>query len=55
MEQRAALAQYQQSEPEATYLTLTGRVVLQAMIITSNRAQRQAVSELIAEDLDTST
>jgi NodT family efflux transporter outer membrane factor (OMF) lipoprotein len=52
VEQRQALAQYQQSETDAAYLTLTGNVALQAMIIASTRAQLQAVSELLAEDRD---
>jgi NodT family efflux transporter outer membrane factor (OMF) lipoprotein len=52
VEQREALAQYQQSEVEAAYLSLTGNVALQAMIIASTRAQLQAVSELLAEDRD---
>jgi NodT family efflux transporter outer membrane factor (OMF) lipoprotein len=52
VEQREALAQYQQSEVEAAYLSLTGNVALQAMIIASSRAQLQAVSELLAEDRD---
>lgn len=52
VEQREALAQYQRSEVEAAYLSLTGNVVLQAMIIASTRAQVQAVSELLAEDRD---
>jgi NodT family efflux transporter outer membrane factor (OMF) lipoprotein len=52
VEQREALAQYQQSELEAAYLSLTGNVALQAMIITPTRAQLQAVSELLAEDRD---
>ena len=52
VEQRQALAQYQQSEAEAAYLALTGNVALQAMIIASTRAQLQAVSELLSEDRD---
>ena len=52
VEQREALAQYQHSEVEAAYLSLTGNVALQAMIIASTRAQLQAVSELLAEDRD---
>jgi len=52
VEQREALAQYQQSEVEAVYLSLTGDVALQAMIIASTRAQLRAVSELLAEDRD---
>jgi NodT family efflux transporter outer membrane factor (OMF) lipoprotein len=52
VEQREALARYQQSEVEATYLSLTGNVALQAMVIASTRAQLRAVSELLAEDRD---
>jgi NodT family efflux transporter outer membrane factor (OMF) lipoprotein len=52
VEQREALARYQQSELDAAYLSLTGNVALQAMIIASTRAQLQAVSELLAEDRD---
>ena len=52
VEQRLALAQYQWSEADAAYLTLTGNVALQAMMIASTRAQLQAVSELLAEDRD---
>jgi NodT family efflux transporter outer membrane factor (OMF) lipoprotein len=55
VEQRQALAQYQQSEVEAAYLALTGNVALQSMIIASTRAQLQAVSELLAEDRDNLT
>ena len=50
VEQRQALAQYQQSEADAAYLALTGNVALQAIMIASSRAQLQAVSELLAED-----
>jgi outer membrane protein TolC len=39
VEQREALAQYQQSEVGAAYLSLTGNVALQAMIVASTRAQ----------------
>ena len=52
VEQRQALAQYQQSEADAAYLALTGNVALQAMILASTRAQLQAVTELLAEDRD---
>ena len=52
VEQRQALAQYQESEFEATRLALTGNVALEAMRIASTRAQIQAVSELLAEDRD---
>jgi NodT family efflux transporter outer membrane factor (OMF) lipoprotein len=50
VEQSQALAQYQQSEVEATYLALTGNVAMQAMTIASTRAQIQAVNDLLAED-----
>ena len=50
VEQRQALAQYQQSESDAIYLALTGNVALQAIMIASTRAQLQAVSGLLAED-----
>jgi NodT family efflux transporter outer membrane factor (OMF) lipoprotein len=50
VEQREALAQFQKSEAEATYLALTGSVVTEAMQIAATRAQMQAVSELLAED-----
>ena len=50
VEQRQALAQYQQNEADAAYLALTGNVALQAIMIASTRAQLQAVSELLAED-----
>ncbi|HTX24552.1 MAG TPA: efflux transporter outer membrane subunit [Steroidobacteraceae bacterium] len=52
IEQRQALAQYQRSEVDAAYLTLTGNVVTQAMIAASSQAQIDAVSELLAEDRD---
>ena len=52
VEQRQALAQYQQSEADAAYLALTGNVALQALMIASIRAQLQAVSELLVEDRD---
>jgi NodT family efflux transporter outer membrane factor (OMF) lipoprotein len=50
VEQREALAQFQQSEADATYLSLTGSVVTEAMQIAATRAEMQAVSELLAED-----
>jgi NodT family efflux transporter outer membrane factor (OMF) lipoprotein len=50
VEQRAALAQFQKSEADATYLSLTGSVVTQAMQIAATRAEIVAVSELLAED-----
>ena len=50
VEQREALAQYRQSEADATYLALTGSVVAEAMQVAAARAQMQAVEELLAED-----
>jgi NodT family efflux transporter outer membrane factor (OMF) lipoprotein len=52
VEQRQALARYQQSETDAAYLTLTGNVVVQAMIVASTRAQIEAVTRLLDEDRD---
>ena len=52
IEQRAALTQYQRSELDAAYLTLTGSVVTQCLIIASTRAQIQATSDLLAQDRD---
>jgi NodT family efflux transporter outer membrane factor (OMF) lipoprotein len=50
VEQRAALAQYQRSEADATYLLLTGSVVAEATQVAAARAKIQAVAELLAED-----
>ena len=50
VEQREALAQYQRSEADATYLLLTGSVVAEAMQVAAARAKMQAVAELLAED-----
>lgn len=50
IEQRAALTQYQRSELDAAYLSLTGSIVTQSLIIASARAQIQATSDLLAED-----
>jgi NodT family efflux transporter outer membrane factor (OMF) lipoprotein len=50
VEQREALAQYQRSEAEAAYLSLTGSVVSEAMQIAGARAEIEALSELLAED-----
>ncbi len=50
VEQRQAFAQYQRSEVDATYLTLTGSVATQAMTAASLQSQIGAVSELLAED-----
>jgi NodT family efflux transporter outer membrane factor (OMF) lipoprotein len=53
VEQRRALAQYERSEVDATYLVLTGSVVTQAMDAASARAEIEAITQLIAEDRDT--
>jgi NodT family efflux transporter outer membrane factor (OMF) lipoprotein len=50
VEQREALAQYQHSEADATYLSLTGSVVSEAIQVAAARTETQAVSELLAED-----
>ncbi len=50
IEQQRALAQYQASETDAAYLSLTGSVVTQTMIAASAQAQIAAVGELLAED-----
>jgi NodT family efflux transporter outer membrane factor (OMF) lipoprotein len=52
VEQRRALAQYERSEVDATYLALTGSVVMQAMDAASARAEIEAITQLIAEDRD---
>jgi NodT family efflux transporter outer membrane factor (OMF) lipoprotein len=50
VEQREALAQYQRSEADAAYLSLTGSVVSEAMQIAAARAEIEALSQLLAED-----
>lgn len=50
VEQREAVARFQQSEADATYLSLTGSVVTEAMQIAAARAEILAVAELLAED-----
>lgn len=50
VEERRALAQYQQSVAEATYLSLTGSVVMEAVRGAAARTELRAVEELIAED-----
>jgi NodT family efflux transporter outer membrane factor (OMF) lipoprotein len=52
IEEQRALAQYEQSEAEAVYLTLTGNVVMQAITVASTHAQIHAVDDLIAQDRD---
>jgi NodT family efflux transporter outer membrane factor (OMF) lipoprotein len=50
VEQREALAQYQRSEADATYLSLTGGVVAGATQVAAALAVTGAVAELLAED-----
>ncbi len=52
VEQRRALAQYQRSETDATYLALTGSVVTQAMGAAAARAEIAAIAALVKEDRD---
>jgi len=52
VEQRQALAQYQESERDATYLALTGSIATQAVDVAAMRAQIAALSDLLAEDQD---
>jgi NodT family efflux transporter outer membrane factor (OMF) lipoprotein len=50
VEQQKALAQFQDFQLDATYLTLTGNAVTQAIQIASTRAQIKAVEQIIADD-----
>ncbi len=50
IEQRAALAELQQHRFDAAYLTLTGDVASQALLLASARAQIDAVQVLLADD-----
>jgi NodT family efflux transporter outer membrane factor (OMF) lipoprotein len=50
VEQQEALAQFQDYQLDATYLTLTGGAASQAVQIASARAQIQAVDTIIADD-----
>jgi NodT family efflux transporter outer membrane factor (OMF) lipoprotein len=50
VEQQEALAEYQEYQLDAAYLTLTGDVVTQAIAIASAREQMKAASEIIADD-----
>ena len=53
IEQREALAEFQQRRYEAAYLTLTGDVASQAILLASARAQIEAVRTLLADDRKT--
>jgi NodT family efflux transporter outer membrane factor (OMF) lipoprotein len=50
VEQQLALAEYQEYQLAAAYLTLTGDVVTQAIAIASAREQIKVVLEIIADD-----
>jgi NodT family efflux transporter outer membrane factor (OMF) lipoprotein len=50
IEQQAALAQYQDDQLTAAYLTLTGNTVTQAITIAAFRAQVKAVQDILADD-----
>ena len=50
IEQRQALAEVERSEVDATYLTLTGSVVTQALTAASLQQQVDALGELLTED-----
>lgn len=52
VEEKQALLQYQESEREAAYLTLTGSIVTQAVTVAATRAEIDALSELLSEDQD---
>jgi NodT family efflux transporter outer membrane factor (OMF) lipoprotein len=50
IEQRQALEQYQVSERDAAYLTLTGGIASEAVQVAALRGQIDALAELLAED-----
>lgn len=50
IEQQQALAQFQDYQVDAAYLTLTGNAVSQSLVIASARAQIKAVESIIADD-----
>jgi NodT family efflux transporter outer membrane factor (OMF) lipoprotein len=50
IEQRQALAQYQESQRDAAYLTLTGAIAAQAVRVAALNAQIGALAELLSED-----
>ncbi len=50
VEQAASLAQYQAYELAAAQLTITGDVVTQALTMASDRAQADAVADIVADD-----
>lgn len=50
VEEQRALAQYQRSEADATYLSLTGSVVSEAVQAAAAQTELEAVAELLSED-----
>lgn len=50
VDERRALAQYQRSEADATYLSLTGSVVTEAVQAAAAHTELQAVATLLSED-----
>ncbi|MGO8699479.1 MAG: efflux transporter outer membrane subunit [Limisphaerales bacterium] len=50
VEQQAALADFQKHRYDAAYLTLTGHIADQALLLASGRAQMDAVQILLADD-----
>jgi NodT family efflux transporter outer membrane factor (OMF) lipoprotein len=50
VEERRALAQYQRSEADATYLSLTGSVVAEAIEAAAAQTELQAVAVILSED-----
>ena len=50
VERRGALAEAEQHRFDAAYLTLTGNVASQALMLASARAQIEAVRQLVADD-----
>lgn len=50
VEERAALADFQKRRFDAAYLTLTGDVARQALLLASARSQIEAVQTLLADD-----
>ncbi len=50
VEQQAALADFQKRRYDAAYLTLTGDIANQALLLASARAQIEAVQTLLADD-----
>jgi NodT family efflux transporter outer membrane factor (OMF) lipoprotein len=50
IEQRQALVRYQESEREAAYLTLTGSIATQVVIVAATRAEIQALADLLSQD-----